>query len=151
MSYSKKQIAEISGLTPRLIQFYTEEGLIKPEKGTGTGRGNFRSYSRESLLDFLLIKELSNFGAIKAKMKLFLDHIHEDPQSVSYVQGDLHKKGVKLFIHIFATSAGKVTLNFQIVSGSGKDTPILKIEDLSDYSSCVLIDFGKLVEKAKKA
>jgi DNA-binding transcriptional MerR regulator len=60
--YTKKQVAEITGLSPRLVQFYTEQGLIEPSVSKGSGRGTFRRYSEVNLIEFGIIHQLASYG-----------------------------------------------------------------------------------------
>jgi DNA-binding transcriptional MerR regulator len=60
--FNKKRVAEITGLSPRLVQFYTEEGVVIPEVDKGEGRGHARRYSRKNLYEFIIIRQLSEFG-----------------------------------------------------------------------------------------
>jgi DNA-binding transcriptional MerR regulator len=62
-TYSKKNVSECIGLTPRLVQFYTEEGLVTPEgERKSQGRGHKREYSKKNLFEFALIKLFSEVG-----------------------------------------------------------------------------------------
>jgi DNA-binding transcriptional MerR regulator len=63
--YQKKQVAEklaYAGITPRLVQFYTEEGIVIPDKANPSGKGSTRYYSSHNLADFLIVKKLSASG-----------------------------------------------------------------------------------------
>jgi DNA-binding transcriptional MerR regulator len=81
-SYIKKELSEITGLNPRLIQFYTDEGLITPEVDKGAGRGKVRRYSVKNLLEFAIIKELNDYGLnISALKQIFVfvsNHLASD-------------------------------------------------------------------------
>lgn len=60
--FTKKQVEEITGLAPRLVQFYTEEGVVTPEIDRGEGRGRVRRYSKNNLYEFVIIKHLTKYG-----------------------------------------------------------------------------------------
>lgn len=150
MSYTKKQISDISGLSPRLVQFYTEEGLILPEKNSGKGRGNIRQYSKKSLIDFLIIKELANYGITKTKMKAFLKYIRINPYTASYLDHSLYNKGVKIFLYLIVTKNNKLAVNYKMIVGAKNKTALLSIDDMDGYISCITIDFGRIVEKASQ-
>jgi DNA-binding transcriptional MerR regulator len=60
--YCNKEIFEKTGLTPRLIQFYTQEQVVIPEIDSGKGRGRVRRYSEKNLFQFALVKELNDYG-----------------------------------------------------------------------------------------
>lgn len=150
MSYTKKQVSEISGLSLRLVQFYTEEGLILPEKNTGEGRGNVRRYSKRSLIDFLVIKELANYGITKPKMKAFLNYIYTIPYATTYIDDSLYKKGIKFFLYLYITRDNKLMVNYKEVIGAKNKTALLTIEDMDKCISQITISFGRIVEKANQ-
>ncbi|MCE8429786.1 MAG: MerR family transcriptional regulator [Candidatus Methanoperedens sp.] len=67
--FTKKEAAEVLGITPRTIHFYTDQGLIIPEKANPIGRGTTRKYSRRNLIEFLLVRELAKNGLSLDKIK----------------------------------------------------------------------------------
>lgn len=76
--YTNKQVAEITGLTPRQVAFYTDkEVVIKP--GQGTGR--FRQYTEKDIAEFGIIKMLFDSGIeyrpMKAMLRYTLDNMIE--------------------------------------------------------------------------
>ena len=52
--FIKKEVAKVLDITPRTIHFYTDEGLVIPEKANPAGRGTTRKYSRRNLVEFAL-------------------------------------------------------------------------------------------------
>lgn len=70
MSFTKKQVSEIIDLSPRLIQYYTERGVVHPDVDEGAGRGNVRRYSKANLLQFSIIKELVNYHVAFRKIDI---------------------------------------------------------------------------------
>jgi DNA-binding transcriptional MerR regulator len=81
-SYTNKQISEKTGLSQRLIQFYTQEGVVVAEIDAGTGRGSVRRYSEKNLFQFALVAELSFYGikisTIKSVMKFVEPRLSSD-------------------------------------------------------------------------
>lgn len=151
MSYTKKQVSEISGLSLRLVQFYTEEGLILPEKNTGKGRGNIRQYSKKSLLDFLVIAELENYGVTKSRMVNFLKYIHSEPMVATYSKERFYEKGVRVFLYLnIKKNTKKAVANFKEIAGGKEKTSVLSIDELKDFSSSLVINFEELVKKANQ-
>lgn len=67
--WTKKEVAEIVGLTPRTIQFYTDEGIIVPGKYAPVGRGTTRKYSAKNLVEFAVVSELSRCGLSLSDIK----------------------------------------------------------------------------------
>ena len=152
MDFTKKEISEISGLTPRLVQFYTEQGLILPEKNTGEGRGNVRRFSRESLFDFLIIAELSKFGVTKARISNCLKFLKTDPKTIDYFKNEFFKKNINLFIRIYTQkSSGKIIADTKMIGGANITTGVLTFEEIQNFSSVLIIDIGQLVDKANNS
>jgi len=147
--YTKKQIFEITGLPLRLVQFYTEEGLILPEEGTGTRRGDKRKYSKQSLIEFLLIKELQEYGIVLSKMKFVFTFIRNHPNIVEYSKLKLYEEGWKIFLFLYKEK-NILNIYFKEMGGAKQKTAVLSIEDMEKYLSMVTIDFGRIVEKANQ-
>jgi hypothetical protein len=59
--FTKKRVAEITGLTMRAIQYYTERGIVEAEIDQGEGKGATRLYSRKNLVEFGIVKSLSDY------------------------------------------------------------------------------------------
>lgn len=79
--FTKKQIAETAGLTPRQVQFYVEEGIITPDVDSGRGRGNVRKYSRKNLLEFMLVKTLSDYKIGISQIREILTYLRDHERS----------------------------------------------------------------------
>ena len=83
-AYNKTTIAERSGLTPRQVQFYTEQGIIVPEVDPGEGRGKTRLYSDHNLFQFGIVKVLVDLGLQVLHVKRIVEQV--DPlMSKAYV------------------------------------------------------------------
>jgi MerR HTH family regulatory protein len=68
--FTKKNIAEVTGLSERSVHYYTDKGLVCPSINNPVGRGKTRIYGQENLVDFEVIKRLTAFG-------FSLEKIHE--------------------------------------------------------------------------
>jgi DNA-binding transcriptional MerR regulator len=68
-SYTKKEVAEITGLPYRNVQFYTEQGVVVPEVEEAGGRGKFRRYSNRNLVSFIIAGELASYGMTVGEMR----------------------------------------------------------------------------------
>ncbi|NNF99250.1 MAG: MerR family transcriptional regulator [Desulfobacteraceae bacterium] len=75
--YTKKEVAELTALTPRLVQFYTERGVVKPHVDDGSGRGKVRRYSTNNLIEFGVIRQLVEFGITVSKISDILNLLRE--------------------------------------------------------------------------
>jgi DNA-binding transcriptional MerR regulator len=74
-TWTRKEVAEITGIPDRRILFYTEQPLLLPGVKRDTGRGTARVYNIESVFYLLLIKELSSLGLSLARIRLVLSAI----------------------------------------------------------------------------
>lgn len=79
MSYTKNEVGRISGLSPRLVQYYSERGILIPGVESGEGRGKVRRYSKQNVVEAGIIKHLADYGMtvgrvreIMAKVKDFM-------------------------------------------------------------------------------
>ncbi len=70
--FSKKEVMQMSGLTRRQVQFYTESGIVIPEVDKGVGRGKVRRYSVKNISEFRMIKKLLTLGVNLTKMREFI-------------------------------------------------------------------------------
>lgn len=72
---TKKRVAEITGLKLRAVQYYTERGIVTPDIDPGEGRGNLRRYGPRNLVEFSLIKVLTEYGMGFSYLKNIMDHV----------------------------------------------------------------------------
>ena len=68
MLYIKKEVEQITGVPARLIQFYTESGLLHLDN-INTGRGNTRKYSKNDIIELMIIGILGKYGITLSKVK----------------------------------------------------------------------------------
>lgn len=75
--YTKSQVAKKTGLPQRMVQFYTEAGVVEPEVESESGRGRFRKYSIKKLRQFAVIAVLYNYGLTLTKVKRIVDSMDD--------------------------------------------------------------------------
>lgn len=61
-SYTRKEVADITGIPDRRVLFYTEQPGLLPGIQRAVGRGNAREYTLKSIFYLLLINELGELG-----------------------------------------------------------------------------------------
>jgi DNA-binding transcriptional MerR regulator len=60
--FIKKEVAEILGIRPSQVQYYTEQGIITPDISAPKGRGTRRVYSQRNLIELLIAKRAVEHG-----------------------------------------------------------------------------------------
>lgn len=58
MEYSTRQIAELSGVTPRTLRFYDQIGLLVPERSDESGYRLYHEAEVDKLRQILFYREL---------------------------------------------------------------------------------------------
>lgn len=76
--HTKQQVAAVTKLKPRQVQFYTEEGVVVPSVMEGKGRGKVRRYSDENLLEFLIIGECLGIGMTLNKLRWTIERFRSE-------------------------------------------------------------------------
>ena len=74
-SLIKKEVAALTGIPARTVQYYTEQVGVVPDIADPKKRGSNRIYSRENVVEFLLIKELSKQGLSLAIIKIIIKQL----------------------------------------------------------------------------
>ena len=134
--YTKKQISELTGLSPRMVTFYTEEGLVIPEEDEGIGRGHVRRYGQRNLFSFALIKELNDYGIRIDKIRHIFERVFKTPKFKS-------ERNIKDFERLLRGEEGQVierrTYLWIHKSGNPKDNEI--------FSAPIILPYWKSVNK----
>lgn len=74
-TWTRREIAEITGIPDRRVLFYTEQNILPGFFGA-VGRGTARKYSRRDLFYFLVVKELDRLGLSLSRIKLIIVALH---------------------------------------------------------------------------
>jgi DNA-binding transcriptional MerR regulator len=149
--YSKKIVAESTGIIPRYIQFWTEEDLVIPEVDPGKGRGRVRRYSSKNLREFLLIQELSNYGLTLSSIKTITDEFRAHAESAAILTGQVPLDNKKYYLIVYTEpQVGDLRAELRIAEVKGTGTiAAITGEELAMWRSVVAIDLGSLFEKVK--
>jgi len=143
-AFIKKEAAKVLDITPRTIQFYTDDGLIIPEIANPTGRGTTRKYSKRNLIELLLIRELAKNGLSLEKIKNVMTELR-----TKYDNDFLNPEGawekMKERDHIKL-----------LIYDAGNDNPFIKVSwketikfSGQNYSSAIIVKVGHLFEKVR--
>ena len=76
--YIRKEASEITQISARTIQYYTDRGFVIPDVAAPTGRGTTRRYSRKNLVELSFIKELSAHGYTLEKIDRIMGVVRTD-------------------------------------------------------------------------
>jgi hypothetical protein len=107
---------------------YTEEGVVHPEIDPGLGRGKVRRYSKGNLFEFLIIRQLSEFGITLPFVKDILHNLRISHWS--YLQAiDAYPERV-LTEKISEPFFGKLQQIAEAGEEIKDDFPIEKIDDM---------------------
>jgi DNA-binding transcriptional MerR regulator len=148
--YSTKEIAEITAMAPRRVTFYTDQGVVTPEVDVGAGRGKVRRYSFHNLLQFQIIKCLADLGMTISKVKLIINYLDKHNIVRQYEEHKLHEKGLQLFIKLFPREDGKTAAGWTLISDESDTLPVLKPSEMTDFETCVIINFARIVDTVNK-
>jgi DNA-binding transcriptional MerR regulator len=135
-SFTKKQVAEAIGISLRTVQFYTDDGLLIPEIANPSGRGTSRKYSRKNLVEFLIIKELAQYGLSLGKIKAIMEKARSskvankwDPEG-TWVQN----KRARLIIYGLGSEDMKIRMEdgyrIQLMMDEYRAALVINIEDI---------------------
>jgi len=143
---TKKDIERITGLNTSQIQFFTSQGLIHLKK-KAPGRGRARKYSRQDVLEFLLIKSINSRGLTHGKISFILEYLRKHPLKPLVNRSDYHTDHRAYLIFYTDPATGKEFVDFKHVFGG--EICILKESEIKDvYKDPVIIDFGELARIA---
>lgn len=143
-SFTKKQSADILDITPRTIQFYTDQGLIIPEISNPVGRGKTRRYSKRNLVEFMLVRELAKNGLTLEKIK--------------NVMSEVRKRSDEDFLNPDGTWESKRRRDDAklIIYDAGSEQPMIRVSwkkavslAAKDYSSAIVVKIGHFFSKIR--
>ena len=156
--FSKKDVAEITGLSMRPVQYYTERGLVVPEVNLGEGRGSRRLYSKKNLVEIGIIKCLSDyklsFPVVKSVMDLIRFPVPEDlPEGKKMInRGGLIGSWDKIQGAAYILLYRKKDNGFRVMISLGEAVErILEQSYMEQSESVLIIDFGRIIRMAREA
>jgi len=144
-TWTRKEVAEITGIPDRRILFYTEQpGLLLGMK-TDTGRGTAREYSIGSIFYLLIIKELSSLGLSLAKIKSIIWRIRAEKLLESWRDGEFAGKTIVMVIVPNDDNTNSaLSASMHTLSSGDADFNLV-----ADRPSQIIINLNKVFEKAK--
>ena len=141
--FTKKEVSKITGLNPRQVQFYTEQGVVIPAEDRGEGRGKARRYSMKNLADFALIQHLADFGVTVNKIRSLVMDLSWG--GMLDAASEIRKDTAVRYYLIFFKRGDEYKHKFQKL---GKDEDaILTGKLMQNYPECFIIDLNRMLKK----
>ena len=99
-TFDSKTASRIVGVSLRQIQYWDEQGFIRPSVKTAEGRGTKRLYSFSDLIQLKVVKDLADHGLSLQKIRRCLGHLRESfPEKKQPLQSLRYlTDGDKLFV-----------------------------------------------------
>jgi DNA-binding transcriptional MerR regulator len=82
-TFGSRAVSEITGVSPRQIQYWDEQGIIQPSVREPSGRGTVRLYSYLDLIQFRVVKALKDQGVSLQKIRASLDFLRRHAPEVT--------------------------------------------------------------------
>ena len=99
-NFNSKMVRRIVGVSLRQIQYWDEQGFIRPSVKLAEGRGTQRLYSFSDLVQLKVIKDLADYGLSLQKIRRCLSYLRrsfpETPQPLTSLR--YLTDGEKLFV-----------------------------------------------------
>ena len=99
-NFDSKTVSRIVGVSLRQIQYWDEQGFIRPSVKTAEGRGTKRLYSFSDLVQLKVVKDLADHGLSLQKIRRCLRHLRDSfPDQTQPLQSLRYlTDGDKLFV-----------------------------------------------------
>lgn len=161
-SYLKKDVASMTYLPPRLVQYYVDEGVISPEIYRGRRRGDHHHFSQRNVFEYAVIKELVGFGIGLATIKAVMPSVHDlDAENEADLDYPKRLRALRPYLRIYKSTLPRkpfqrsdlasqdITIELYHVKAlkGAQVTPIVTKKDLEDTASMVVIDLWSLFSK----
>ncbi len=99
-TFNSKTVNRIVGVSLRQIQYWDEQGFIRPSVRLAEGRGSKRLYSFSDLVQLKVVKDLTDYGLSLQKIRRCLRHLRRySPEAVQPLNSLKYlTDGDKLFV-----------------------------------------------------
>ena len=145
--YTLKDISKLTDIPLRLVQFYADRNIVEAEIQASVGRGTPRVYSDFNLLQFQIIKGLSDIGVVVGKIQKIISDTKLTSQLRRLVEMNLHTKGVEHYVKIFSEDGEKFWAKYQQYR-DGLECAV-KVNEMDGAGVGILINIGQIKTKRK--
>jgi DNA-binding transcriptional MerR regulator len=99
-AFNSKMVSRIVGVSLRQIQYWDEQGFIRPSVKLAEGRGTKRLYSFSDLVQLKVVKNLTDYGLSLQKIRRCLQYLKRSFPEAEQSLGSLRylTDGEKLFV-----------------------------------------------------
>jgi DNA-binding transcriptional MerR regulator len=99
-TFNSKTVSRIVGVSLRQIQYWDEQGFVRPSVKLADGRGSKRLYSFSDLVQLKVVKDLTDHGLSLRKIHRCLSHLKRTfPEAAGPLQSLKYvTDGSKLFV-----------------------------------------------------
>lgn len=74
-AFDSKTVSRLAGVSLRQIQYWDEQGFLRPSIKRATGKGSKRLYSFSDLVKLRVIKSLSDYGMNPGRIRICVRHL----------------------------------------------------------------------------
>lgn len=159
----KKEVAEILGIRPSQVQYYTDMGVVIPDVSAPTGRGTRRVYSERNLIEFEIARRavangisIENAAVIISGLRAFDEsveksyggefaEIHNDTYWNAESWGEGHS--VFLIYEQRQNSVDRIELFYCAITE--RDEDLFKVEISHNTTSVHVINLTEILENLK--
>ncbi len=99
-TFNSKMVSRIVGVSLRQIQYWDEQGFIRPSVKLAEGRGSKRLYSFSDLVQLKVVKDLTDYGLSLQKIRRCLSYLRRSFPETGQPLSSLRylTDGEKLFV-----------------------------------------------------
>jgi DNA-binding transcriptional MerR regulator len=144
MGVPRQIVVELTGLSPRALQYYIDNQIIIPRVKRGSGRGTRIEYIDSDIVLLMICKELSDFGMTASKIKSAVDLIKENndyKKKYEIYKLDEARLKTPIFVYIFKQKDGRFSVRF-------KDG-IIEPHQFKKGQSSLMIDYRDIVTRVQ--
>jgi DNA-binding transcriptional MerR regulator len=153
-SYSRREVAEITGIPDRRVLFYTEQPFLLASVKTNVGRGISREYDVEAIFYLLLIKELDAVGLSLGRIRTLIAYLRVSQLKGMklFVDGEFTKERLVLVLFLNpehhalseASEGYREEFDVRLITGTSAEITLS-----ADKSSQLVLNLNEIFRKAR--
>jgi len=154
--YTKRQLADLTGLLGRQVQFYFDEGIVGSVAGTGGVRGRALRFSEEQVAELFIIKELADYGMTVRRVKQIVEYLRTTQYVSKYEEAKSPMQETFLLIHKRNEEIDpKFRFHVEYLGPPGtndvaESNALLRVRDMKKSTGLIVINLGRILRKMKR-